>query len=96
MRGVLLSLMLLAACGPISLRDAERLCFDRARLAEAPRGEIGVGASTNGRAGVRGEVTITSDYLRGADPEAVYNTCVVRKTGQNPQRSYASFPDRRG
>jgi hypothetical protein len=91
----LLPILLIAACGPISLPDAERQCFDRARRAEAPRGEVGIGGSTEG-AYVRGEVTITSDYLRGADPETVYNTCVVRKTGQNPQRTYSSFPDRRG
>ncbi len=92
----LIPLLLLAACGPISLPDAERQCFDRARQAEAPRGEVGLGASTDGGAYARGEITITSDFLRGADPETVYNTCVVRKTGQNPARSYSSFPDRRG
>jgi hypothetical protein len=95
MRRAWVPVLLLAACGPISMRDAEQQCFDRARHAEAPRGEVGVGASTNG-AYARGEITITSDFLRGADPETVYNTCVVRKTGQNPQRSYTSFPDRRG
>jgi hypothetical protein len=92
----LIPVLLLAACGPISLPDAERQCFDRARHAEAPRGEVGIGGSNRGGAYVRGEITITSDYLRGANPETVYNTCVVRKTGQNPARSYSSFPDRRG
>jgi predicted small lipoprotein YifL len=96
MRPAIIAMLLVTACGPISLPDAERLCFDRARQAEAPRGEVGIGASNRGGAYARGEITITSDYLRGADPETVYNTCVVRKTGQNPARSYSSFPDRRG
>lgn len=92
----LLPILLIAACGPVSMPNAERQCFDRARHAEAPRGEVGIGGSNRDGAYVRGEITITSDYLRGADPETVYNTCVVRKTGQNPLRSYSSFPDRRG
>jgi hypothetical protein len=61
-----------------------------------PVSQVGIGASNRGGGYLRGEVTITSDYLLGRDPVALYDTCVVRKTGQNPTRAYTSYPDRRG
>lgn len=87
----LLPLLLLAGCGPISLSDAERQCFDRARLAQQPRGEIYVGGSTQGAvAGL--DVTISSDYLSGRDPSAVYESCVMAKAGQPPSRPLYDMP----
>ena len=47
---ILMPLMLLplAACGPTSVAQAERECFERARLAAAPRGEVGLIFATIG------------------------------------------------
>ena len=42
--GLLSVLLMLAACGPMSLPEAERQCFERARLAKQPRGAVTVGA----------------------------------------------------
>lgn len=81
-RGIFL-LLLIASCGPMTLDQAERECFERARLAKQPRGEVFVGGSTNGSvAGL--EVTVSSDYLAGRDPSTVYETCVMSKAGQPP------------
>jgi hypothetical protein len=88
-------LVLLAACGPISLPHAEQQCFDEARLAKAPRGEVAIGAGTGG-ARARVTLDITSDFLAGRDPSAVYDQCVVRRSGQLPSRPLYSRPDWKG
>jgi hypothetical protein len=84
--------MVLASCGPVSLEAAERQCFDRARLASRPRGEIAVGATSNGGYS-RVEVEVTSDYLLRKDPSAVYESCVMSKAGQAPSRPLYARPD---
>lgn len=91
MKRALLPLVLLAGCGPMTLEDAERQCLERARLAQQPRGEVYVGGSTNGAvAGL--DVTISSDYLAGRDPSAVYDSCVMAKAGQPPSRPLYAMP----
>ncbi len=92
----LIPLFLLAACGPISVEDAERQCFDRARLAQQPRGEVAVGVDSNGNAGAGLELTVTSDFLTGRDPAAVYESCVMSKAGQMPSRPLYDRPDWKG
>ncbi len=86
-------LLLLAACGPISVQDAERQCFERARLAQQPRGEVAVGVGSGGRTAGELELTVTSDYLMGRDPAAVYQSCVVAKSGEMPSRPLYERPD---
>lgn len=83
----------LAACGPISLVQAERACFERARLAQQPRGEVAVGVDSNGKVGGLVELNISSDYLQGRDPAAVYDQCVYQKSGVAPSQPLYSRPD---
>jgi hypothetical protein len=90
-RLVLAGLLGLAACGPIPLTRAEDQCVEEARLAKSPRGEIGVGVGSGGGRAV-GEITISSDFLLGKDPVAVYDSCVVRRSGQMPSRPLLSHP----
>ncbi|NBZ87661.1 hypothetical protein [Stagnihabitans tardus] len=87
-------LLLLAACGPIPLADAERQCLDEARLAQQPRGQIAFGAGSGGLGGAF-DVTISSDYLLGRDPDAVYASCVQSRAGQGPSRPFSSLPQSR-
>ena len=96
MKRTLPLLLLLAACGPISLAEAERQCFDRARLAQQPRGEVAVGVGSGGRAVGAFEVEVTGDFLRGRDPSAVYETCVMSKSGEPPSRPLYARPDWKG
>lgn len=96
MKKVLLALVLLAACGPISLAEAERQCFERARLAQQPRGEVSVGMTSDGRAAGGLELSVTSDYLMGRDPAAVYDACVMAKSGEPPSRPLYARPDWKG
>jgi hypothetical protein len=90
--GILGALGLLVACGPVPLRTAEAICFDRARLAAAPRGEVKIGVS-NGKPAGGVSVGVTSDYLLGRDPSAVYDQCVLQKSGQMPSLPLYSRPD---
>lgn len=86
----------LAACGPVSLAQAERDCLQRARLAQQPRGEVALGASSDGRTSGSLEVTVTSDYIMGRDPSAVYDACVLQRAGVPPSRPLYSFPEWKG
>ena len=95
-RLILLAPLVLIACGPIPVEQAERQCLDRARLAQQPRGEIGVGVDSSGKARGNFEVTVTSDYIMGRDPSAVYDLCVQQKSGQAPTRPLYSFPEWKG
>jgi hypothetical protein len=89
----LLTAGFMTACGPISVEQAERECFERARLAQQPRGEVGIGIGSNGKAAGSLELEVTSDYLMGRDPSAVYETCVMAKSGEAPSRPLYARPD---
>ena len=92
----LIPLLLLAACGPIPVAEAERQCYDRARLAQQPRGEVAVGVNSNGKAAGAVELSISSDFLLGKDPSAVYDSCVMAKSGQPPSRRLYDYPGWKG
>jgi hypothetical protein len=96
MRPIQLAPLLLLACGPVSVQQAERECFNRARLAEQPRGEIGIGIGSDGTARGVFDVTVSADYLSGKDPSVVYETCVLSKSGQPPTRPLYDRPDWKG
>ncbi|NEX47458.1 hypothetical protein [Pseudotabrizicola algicola] len=88
--------LLLLACGPIPVQQAERQCFERARLAQQPRGEIAAGVGSGGRAAGRIKLEVSSDFIMGRDPSAVYDSCVYQKSGQPPSRPLYSFPEWKG
>jgi hypothetical protein len=90
-RGLAL-ILLLAACGPVSVQQAERECVQKARLAQQPRGEVGVGIDSNGRVGGNIDVTVSSDFLLGRDPNQVFETCVIQRSGQLPSRAVYDMP----
>jgi hypothetical protein len=90
LRGVLaLSLVPLAACGPVPVDVAERQCAERARQAAAPFGNAQFGVSSDGRRVrpiARTEITLSTDFLVGRDPQAVYQACVRDRSGHPPTR----------
>lgn len=93
MRGLaVFPLLLLIACGPISVAQAERQCLERARLAQQPRGEVSVGMTSEGRVAGGFELEISSDFLTGQDPSAVFESCVMSKSGELPSRSLSQMP----
>ncbi|MFZ1728240.1 MAG: hypothetical protein WBO29_15845 [Albidovulum sp.] len=87
--------LLLAACGPMTVERAERECFSRAYHAASPRGKVKVGAGNGGARAVL-DLTITSDFIQGRDPSAVYDACVYQKSGQPPRQPLYTLPDWKG
>ncbi len=87
----LLALALLAACetGPMDPLQAARLCEERARAAQGPGGSVEVGASSSDGPFLGVGLTLSSDYLSGRDPQEVYRTCAVERTGTEPVRPAA-------
>lgn len=96
MRALWLIPLLLVACGPIPVDRAERQCLDRAQLAAKPRGMVSAGVSSNGKASGGLSLEVSSDYLMGRDPSAVFDLCVYQKAGVPPTRPLYSFPEWRG
>lgn len=92
--------VLVSACGPIPVDQAETSCLRDAELAQRPRGEarIGVTAGGGGYSGASGrlDLDVSTDYLAGKDPSAVFNQCVMRRSGQMPTRSLYEHPGWRG
>lgn len=85
----------IAACGPVPVDRAERICLEDARAATGPRTEVALGVGTDGhRIRTAGgiSVSISSDYVRGRDPAVVYHDCVVRRSGQVPTRPLHDQP----
>jgi hypothetical protein len=82
----------LASCGPIPVQDAEQACVEDANLALRPRGRVGVGIGSNGKATGMLDVTISSDFITGRDPSAVFNSCVKARSGQFPTRPLTDQP----
>lgn len=76
---------LLAACGPMSPEKAAVICEERAQRAAGLTTEALVGISSDGAIG-QVSVGISSDFIRGRDPQIVYQNCVYEKTGQGPIR----------
>ncbi len=101
--GLILTLLLPAAvtaCGPVPVAQAEQSCLRDAELAQRPRGSVtmGVGAGNGGFNGSFGrvELDVSGDYIMGRDPSAVFNRCVVNRSGQMPTRVLADQPGWRG
>ena len=96
MRAAALALLIalpLTACGPVSREQAERDCYSRARLAKQPRGEVGVGIDSEGRTHSSLKLSVSSDFIQGRDPAAVYDACVYQKSGQMPSQPLYTRPD---
>lgn len=68
----------LSACGPPSPEAMQRLCADRARAAAGPAGTVGFGIGSGGLA-TDLDVTISSDYIAGRDPQDVFDSCMARR-----------------
>ena len=94
MRHMLLVCVLgLAACGPMSPERANEICSERARKAAGPTGEVGIGVNSERGLISKVDIEISSDFIAGRDPDAVYAGCMRSLTGQPvPARAVASLP----
>ncbi|MEO7382881.1 MAG: hypothetical protein ABIV25_14210 [Paracoccaceae bacterium] len=88
-----LGLLTLWACGPIPVAEAEQVCISNAQMAQHPRGQVALGMDSSGHAIGGLQIGISSDYLTGRDPDAVYNSCVMQRSGQMPSRPFSTLPE---
>jgi hypothetical protein len=70
-------------------------CVEPARLAQAPRGSIGISADNHGNVGTSLTIGISTDYLQGRDPDQVFAACVQNRSGQPPLYPFSSMPESR-
>lgn len=82
----------LAACAPVPVERAERACLASARDATGPRTQVGIGVGSGGYRGGFISVDLSSDYIMGRDPSAVFDACVRRRSGQMPTRPLYEQP----
>lgn len=87
----MVALVLLGGCGPVPVEQAERFCLESARLAEQPRGEIGVGVGSDGNLAGTLDLTVSSNWVLGRDPNEIFNRCVLQRSGQMPTRPYTAM-----
>ncbi len=77
----------LSACAdpkPISVERAMAQCTERARAATKPQVTVGIGTGTGGHVSGGIGIELSADYLNGRDPNEIYETCVVAKSGEKP------------
>lgn len=88
MRLALPLLLALAACTPTLLTPeaAAELCEERARAAQGPTASVTVGANSSSGGFSNVAIGVSSDFLAGRDPIAVYEACVYERSGQAPYR----------
>ncbi|PFG62457.1 glycosyl transferase family 1 [Thioclava sp. ES.031] len=85
-----LSMMALAACGPIPVEQAEAQCYARYAPKSPVSGEAGMGVTNDGfRSNLKVELNVGT-YVQG-DPSSAYDTCVYRKSGRMPTRPLYSY-----
>lgn len=84
---ILLAVLVVSGCTPMSPERAADKCEERAQAAQGPQVGLTLGASSNSGPFASGSISITSDAIRGADPVAVYESCVFDLTGEAPIRS---------
>lgn len=77
---------LLVSCGPVSPEIAAQRCEDRARATQGPEGGVTVGLNSNTGSFANARIGVSLDALRGTDPQAVYEACVLRMTDEVPIR----------
>jgi hypothetical protein len=78
----------LAACAavPPTPEEAADRCEARAQAAQAPTGAVSVGANSQTGMSTGISIGLSGDFLRGRDPQEVYESCVIDLTGEPPIR----------
>ena len=84
-------LLALDDCAPLPVDQAERICVADAQAAQHPRGSVGFGIDSAGHTAANLEISLSSDFLTGRDPEQVFAKCVLDRSGQYPTRPLSSL-----
>lgn len=81
-----IALIVAAGCSPITPERAADRCEERARAAQGPQIGLTLGANSESGPFAGGSIGISADAIRGLDPIAVYESCVMNLTGEPPIR----------
>jgi hypothetical protein len=88
-------LLVMQACGPMPLVQAEQACVADAQLAQRPRGSVAFGMGSGGQTAATISLGISTDYLQHRNPDDVFAACVQRRAGQPPTRPFSAMPESR-
>jgi len=82
--------LVLSACTPpqMTFPEAVAFCQDKADAATGPQGAVGLSVGTGGTDASL-SISISDSYLRGDDPDLVYETC-MNELSQNGKISGVS------
>ena len=82
--------LVLSGCTPPQMTYAEAItyCQDKADAAAGPQGAVGLSVGTGGTS-ASFEISVSDSYLRGDNPDVVYETC-MNELSQNGQISGVS------
>lgn len=83
---ITIAALLASACTQITPERAADRCEERARAAQGPEIGMTLGANSNSGPFASGNIGISLDAIRGLDPIAVYESCVMNLTGEPPIR----------
>lgn len=77
---VLVGLVAAAACTPVppSFDQATARCSARAEAAAGPQGSVTLGVNSESGGFASSAISVSGDALRGLDPAAVYQACMLR------------------
>ncbi|MEJ8561511.1 hypothetical protein QTO30_10005 [Yoonia sp. GPGPB17] len=93
---IALSFVLAAACTPMTPERAADRCEERARAAQGPEVGVTVGANSNSGPFASAGISVSLDAIRGLDPIAVYESCVLNLTGEPPIRPKPAYARYKG
>ncbi len=87
---VVFGLVLSACTAPqMTFSEAVAFCQDKADAAAGPQGALGLSVGTGGT-NASLSISLSDSYLRGDDPDVVYETC-MNKLSQNGKISGVSI-----
>lgn len=84
--GVTLAVVSACTPTPVTPAQAAERCEARARAAQGPTGDVTFGVNNRTGASTSASIGISSDFVRGLDPDAVFDRCVLEMTGESPIR----------
>lgn len=89
----IIALALLAGCEgkPVTMERAKEICRESVREKTQPTGSIGISANSAGEVGSSFSLTIP---VTSGDPEKMFRSCVISRSGSEPDQSYTEFAEK--
>jgi len=81
-----LVLLILSACADprtYSAQEIAEICNERKEETAGPQGQVSVGINSRDGLGLGASISVNDKFLRGLDPDAVYEQCVQKLQEHN-------------